>query len=162
MLTVAAGCGCNPIFGISPGIAQGPETCPGESVSVAPGQTVSIQGDTTGATDEFTGTANLGNCNGKLVRSPDLVYAVTPGASGTLNAGMDPMNTSTYVYPLIRIRTECPGTAVDEIACEAGTKRSVATTATVTGGTTYYVVADGWDPEGQTVSGPFTLTLSLQ
>ncbi len=113
-------------------------------------------GTTAGATDKFTGNATVGNCTAGTYPGPDLVYAVQPSMAGMLSVTL----TATYADSLVHIRTSCPGDDAEEIACDSesspGAPASVSLQ--VTGGTTYYVVADSY----KNTSGPFTLTLSLQ
>ena len=132
--------------------------CPGEAKSVSPGTNLVITGDTTGASDKFmAGQGGVGNCMNPLnAPGSDLVYAVTPTASGKLTAALD----ATYDHAVVRVTTKCPGAGSDEIACQYNTGAGTATTPQidVTSGTTYYVVADSW----MSKAGTFTLTLTLQ
>jgi hypothetical protein len=124
-------------------------------VSIAHGQTIPLQGTTANATDKFMGAAAKGNCGVGNFTGPDLIYAVTPTASGMLTASLDASYANSYVH----VRTKCTGNMVsDEIACEYSTTPGTDTTTfAVTSGTTYYVAADSW----MNMSGTFTLTLSL-
>ncbi len=122
---------------------------------------MTLTGDTTNATDKFT-TANSGNCAANTYMGADLIYAVTPGADGTLTATL----TTDYTDTLLHVRTACPGPPppmfgppTDDVACDYtnGKGQAAMITLSVTTGTTYYVAADSW---GKT-SGTFTLVLSL-
>ena len=134
-------------------------TCPGESVIIDLGATpITLQGDTTGASDKFVDDQSGlpgSDCLGGSYAGPDRVYAVTPSASGTLTATL----TATYAAPYIHVRTACPGIPSDEVACQWSDSEPNTVTLAVTSGTTYYVVADGWG--GGDVGGSFTLALSL-
>lgn len=157
--------------GTSSGGYQGNSgTCPGESVSVKPGLTFPlIVGNTTGASDKITGSKGnypgCTNCDCMMSTTytgPDLVYAVTPSASGTLSVTLD----ATYSDWQLNVRTKCAGnTPSDEVACVWGyDPGSTAANPNdlsfpVIQGTTYYVFANSWD--GVSV-GQFTLELSLQ
>jgi hypothetical protein len=114
---------------------------------------MTIQGDTAGASDKVNDVPNLGNCGGKWPGGPDLVYAVTPSASGTLSANLTTNITSAWLH----LRKTCSNTKGDEIACDHG-GNTASWMYSVNGGTTYYVVVDSW----QGASSMFTLTLSLQ
>jgi len=134
-----------------------PGTCPGEPVSLAPGHTVTVNGNTTGASDKFTAAASTNGCFGTTRKGADLIYAVTPTASGTLTAALY----SDYLDPLLHARTACPGTVANEVACQSADGsvnmfESVIKFA-VTSGATYYVAADSWN----STSGVFRMTFSL-
>jgi hypothetical protein len=131
--------------------------CPGKPETVSKGTPLVVMGNTSGASDKFMTAATIGNCiGGATLFGPDLVYAVTPTASGMLTASLN----ANYTRPWLHVRTSCPGTPADEISCEYGQNAGtlMAPTVAVTGGSTYYVVADSW----QNGSGTFTLTVTLQ
>jgi hypothetical protein len=93
---------------------------------------------------------------------PDLVYAVTPTATGTLSVTLD----ASYNAWHLNVRTKCAGnTLSDDIACLWGDYAGNSATnpytlnLLVAQGTTYYVFANSWDPN---FFGPFSLYLSLQ
>ena len=113
-----------------------------------------INGNTSGATDKFQSGGGLGNCVSGSFLGPDRVYAVTPSASGMLTTAL----TTKYNLGFVHTRTACPGVLADEVACEYSFQPGTSTiTFPVTGGTTYYVIADG----GQNQGGTFTLKLTL-
>ena len=149
-----------------------PGTCPGEGMSIDLGQTLPvISGDTTGATDKFTGsngtydTTVCPHCDcmaSTTYSGPDMVYAVTPSASGTLSITLVP----SYDDWQFNVRTTCSGnTPSDEVACTWGNfggdyaDKPGDLSITVTQGTTYYVVANSWNG---TAVGTFDLHVSLQ
>ena len=140
----------------SSGGSNNPALCPGEAVSLSKGTPVTISGNTTGATDKFTGGGAVGTCMQGTFPGPDLVYAVQPQTSGTLTATLN----ANYNDSLLHIRSACPGTAADELACNyllAPKPPPLDVTLAVTSGQTYYVVADSFD----NTSGPFTFVLAL-
>ena len=131
-----------------------PDTCPGEPVAVALGAPVTVMGNTSGATDKFTGDPMIGNCFSGAHPGPDLIYAVQPSAAGTLTVTL----TTTYTDGLLHLRTSCPGSVADEVACHAqSTSGAQSVSLSVKPGTTYYVAADSYN----NTSGAFTLTFKL-
>ena len=149
-----------------------PGACPGESMSINLGQTLPlISGNTTGATDKFTGsngtydTTVCPHCDcmaSTTYSGPDMVYAITPSASGTLNVTLVP----SYDDWQFNVRTTCSGNKPsDEVACTWGNfggayaDKPGDLSIAVTQGTTYYVVANSWN--GSAV-GTFDLHISLQ
>jgi hypothetical protein len=144
--------------------------CPGTSLSIGVGQALpAISGNTNGHTDKFKGAsgsyaASCMNCDcqsDSTYSGPDLIYAVTPSASGTLSLTLN----ATYGSWQLHVRTACDGnTAADEIACVWGYNPGFtastpdAMSFPVTSGATYYVAADSWDGSS---AGAFTLTISL-
>lgn len=147
-----------------------PNSCPGASVNIDPGETLPlIHGDTTGATDKFKEVSgNYPSCanNCDCVSDPsyngrDLVYAVTPSASGTLSVTLD----ATYADWQLNVRTKCDDNPANEVGCVWGNNPGSSAanpnnlSVFVAQGTTYYVVANSWNGA---FFGPFTLQLSLQ
>lgn len=120
------------------------------------GQTITIMDDTTGATDKFDDApGGKGNCVNGNYPGPDLIYAVTPDADGTLTVKL----TANYDDPYVHVRTKCPGGKGDEIACEyRNDSGTVQRSFNVKAKEIYYVAADGWSDD----FGAFTLELSLQ
>jgi len=111
-------------------------------------------GNTSGATDKFTGDPMIGNCFSGAHPGPDLIYAVQPSAAGTLTVTL----TTTYTDGLLHLRTSCPGSVADEVACHAqSTSGAQSVSLSVKPGTTYYVAADSYN----NTSGAFTLTFKL-
>ena len=133
----------------------GPNVCPGELVVVTAGTLVMVMGNTQGATQSFVGNSTLGNCPASGPAGPDLVYAVRPLAGGTLTVSF----TATYDDSMVHVRTSCPGTVTDEVACQVAGASGMPSTLSlpVKKGVTYYVAAGTHDA----TSGPFTLTFSL-
>jgi cysteine-rich repeat protein len=135
--------------------AEHPESCPGTRIDLSAGSSVVIQGNTNSASDKFSGPSGVGACGNLNYTGSDLIYVVVPGGDGTLKASLQ----ASYANPYVHIRTSCPGTKADEIACEYtfGPGTSTANVP-VKGGVAYYVAADSWKNQ----AGDFTLTLALQ
>jgi hypothetical protein len=121
---------------------QGGETCD-TAVPIAAVPT-SVTGTTTGYVDDYDEVCPYAGST-----SPDVVYSFTPADDVTLslttvNAGTD-YDTKLYIYD------SCPVTPGSPVACNDDTSSSVyqSTIAAVqlTGGTTYYIVVDGWNGE---------------
>lgn len=135
-----------------------PGICPGESVSIALGETLPFMGNTTGASDKFMGVMNgVGNCfiGNMQTKGPDWVYEVIPSDTGTLVITL----TADFPNADIQVRTACPGTILDIVACDYNANKGMPITATVSvvAGMKYYVAADGY----MNTSGSFALTLTL-
>jgi hypothetical protein len=171
---LSAAPGCNALSGADTidftGSTDPAGACPGASVSIDMGQALpAIADDTTGHTDKFKGAsgnyaASCMNCDCQgtgTYSGPDLIYAITPSASGTLSLTLD----ATYPAWQLHVRTTCDNnTTADEIACVWGQNPGFsagnpdAMSLSVTAGTTYFVAADSWDGSS---AGSFTLTVSL-
>lgn len=110
--------------------------CPGTVVDVAANMPATLGGNTADSTSTYEGS-----CGG--FDSPEIVYAVTPAASGILLLEMyaDTM----ALDPVLYVKTDCEGAAT--LACADATYDGgyESIQLNVTGGTTYYVFADGWD-----------------
>ena len=136
-----------------------PEVCPGTAIHLAKGMPVTVNGDTTGATDKFVDYPGglPGSCGSmsKIWTGPDFVYAVEPQASGSMTLNL----TSQYDNPVIHVRTDCNGGPATEISCERlYTPGFVSLSMAVVAGTTYYVAADSSNGS----FGTFSLTFTLQ
>jgi len=140
-------------------MTEHPDGCPGTTIHLDPGQSVTINDTTTGAADDFQGSSSqsAGICiDNPNANGPDLIYAVTPSADGTITATLF----AAYNKSFVRVRTACPGTTADERACyyTSGSNGTTMITFGVTGGSTYYVAADSYGGS----FGGFSLTLGLQ
>jgi len=138
-------------------LVEHPADCPGAPISINTGDMLVIQGDTTGASDEFQSAmgGTPGNCPGGPGLGPDVVYAVTPSANGKLTVSLD----ATFSHAWVNVRTQCPGTTQDQVACYFGIGAGpFSVQFDVTSGVTYYVAPDSW----QNNWGQFTLKLSMQ
>jgi cysteine-rich repeat protein len=145
------GDGCGPTC-----LKEHPEVCPGTLIHLAEGQSITIAATTAGASDKFVGSAQgvPGNCIDGNWNGPDLVYQVIPAASGmlTVDAGF------AYDDPYVHVRTQCPGTKNDTLACYyRSTMGTGQLTIDVQKDVSYFVVMDSWNNK----SGGFTLKLSL-
>lgn len=133
-------------------LVEYPDDCPGTPIDLAPGIFV-ITDTTSGANDTVQDAQGVGICGNGTYSGADLIYAVTPIVSGTLEATSD----TSFGSHFATIRTACPGGTV--LACDYGTTSlsNDDLQVDVVAGTTYYVVVDSW---GNT-AGAFTLTLTL-
>lgn len=67
--------------------APGPsDSCPGQIVQIAKGQTLSVSGRTTGYTDTYQPDPLVGSCANVATGGSDRVFQVTPLEAGTLTA----------------------------------------------------------------------------
>jgi cysteine-rich repeat protein len=139
-------------------VVEHPEICPGTTIHLVKGQPVTIMDDTTGASDKFDDApSGKGNCVdiGGPYPGPDLIYAVIPDSDGMLTARLD----ATYDDLYVHVRTACPGSKSDEIACQyRDNPGATQTTFPVKANITYFVAADGYNND----FGAFTLELTLQ
>jgi len=123
--------------------------CPGTVLMLAANGEVSTSGDLTGLDDNYTGS-----CGGS--GAPDVVYAVTAPADGTLDIAMGGQDVDSD--PVLYVRQgDCDGGP--ELDCSdtsfgGGTEQLVFP---VTAGTTYYIFADGY----QGTEGQFLITMNL-
>ncbi|HEY3295325.1 MAG TPA: hypothetical protein VGL38_07790 [bacterium] len=114
---------------------QGGEAC--ASAAVIPSVPYSDFGTTTGYQD------NLPECDGSG-NAPDVVYSFTPSVSGDYHISLcgSSYDTKLFVY-----EGTCTGTPIacndDGVAC--GDVSSDLPRVTLNGGTTYYIIVDGWD-----------------
>lgn len=146
----------------------GTDSCPGQAVSIAPGVTT-LAGTTIGHADTATGS-----CRGVPPGGADYVYAVTPMASGTLDAtvGLDASGGSPCLSdvtdPLcwdhvLYARTAC-GLPASEVACsdvdQGNPLGPESISFPVVAGVAYYVFVDGYEDDFYS-RGPFDLRLYL-
>ncbi len=122
---VASGTNCNPI-----GTTV---SCPGSAVTLPPNVLATLRGSTAG------GTITSGSCRGTM--SPEVVYAVTVPANGTLGLTLHPAGWRGALY----VRSVC-ATSSSELsgACDFGNNPgdNVILRPLVSAGT-YYVFVDG-------------------
>jgi cysteine-rich repeat protein len=125
--------------------------CPGTPVSIDANLEVSLGGDTSDATDAYDGS-----CGG--FGSPEIVYAVTPQATGVLTIAMGGLVPESDPVLYVRSGT-CEGSVEVAGGCADSTFGGGTETLViqVTSGNTYYVFADGYDG----TSGQFSLNLAL-
>lgn len=124
-------------------------SCPGVPLNLAANGEVSAQLDTTGLADNYDGS-----CGG--IDSPEIVFEVIPAGSGTLDIAMGGLSGASD--PVLYARSGSCGSGT-ELGCSdstfgGGTESLVFP---VTGGTPYYIFADGWE----FTQGPFILTANL-
>ncbi|NUP07660.1 MAG: DUF4215 domain-containing protein [Polyangiaceae bacterium] len=114
-----------------------PETfgCPGTAADVGPNADVTLGGDTSLAPPQYEGS-----CGG--FDSPEIVYAITAQAEGTLTIDMIAINDD--LDPILYVKTDCEGSST--VACSDDTFTGGYETLTIPAqaGSTYYVFADGW------------------
>jgi hypothetical protein len=118
------------------------DACTPAASAIAPGQTISLMGDTTTAAADLT-MPEIGSCAGTVAdptEGPDQVIAVTPSASGTLKVDVDPG--SSDLDPVIYVSTAC-GDAAKAVGCANESGGGPETLSVpVTAGSTYFVVID--------------------
>ena len=123
--------------------------CPGTAIAVPADMEVTTTGDTSSAADD-----DEGSCGG--FGAPEVVYEVTPQASGVLTIAVAGLTQASD--PVLYVRSgSCQGGG--ELGCAdqsfgGGTETLVLN---VTAGTPYWVFADGYDG----TAGSYALTLSL-
>ncbi len=127
------------------------DKCPGKPVALAADATTTITGDTSKAKADVVGAPPCDKTNS----TNDVVYAVTPGASGTLTAELSP--TAPFDGVLFARSGAC--TTGPQVACSAsaGAAGAEKVSFAVIAGTTYSVVVDGQSGS----SGAYALSLSL-
>jgi cysteine-rich repeat protein len=151
---VDPGDGCSPDC-----TKEHPEVCPGTKITLALGESRFITGTTDGASDKFTSSKTgipNSNCMNGTYSGPDVVYQVIPDANGTLNVEV----TAQFASSWLHVRSQCPGSTNDELACRytGNAGNTLTSTTQVVKDTPYYVIVDSWNG----TSGPFKLMLSLQ
>ena len=116
----------------------------------------SATGDTTGAANDYSYAAGecLPETGGWGAGSSDHAYAFTPDTDGTYEITLSGFDSNLYVV------TDCAdvgGSCVggDE---EVGGSATESLELELTGGTTYYIIVDGWNNGGNT-AGSYTLTV---
>ncbi|MEJ7734715.1 MAG: hypothetical protein WKG00_36665 [Polyangiaceae bacterium] len=131
-------------------VVEGTDTCPGASVTLAPGEAVKGGGTTTGAIDDYTtfcGDTQAGMDAG------DVVFQVTTSAPGTFRAVLDDVGAFDGVVSIRR--DTCEARAPNDECVNLGTDGEDYTTDLAAG--TYWVVVDG----ANATAGDFTLDMSL-
>lgn len=144
----AAGAGGGPAGGAGGAAGAGSDKCPGEAVAIGSGSAVALDGSTLTATND--GRSENGQCGG--TSSNDVVYEITPSASGRLVVD----STTTYSGS-IYARSAC-GTESSQLACDGnGSTQSI--TVDVKAGVPVYLFVDGFGQTNQ--AGGFHLDLTL-
>ena len=118
------------------------------AIAVSVGSPVTLNGDTTAATNDDTGT-----CGGGAT-GPDVAYAITPATSGSLKISVD--STGSLDPVLYGGATTC-GSTTQTCKDATGAGGTETLTLTVVGGQTYWAIVDGYTG----TKGPFTLTVTL-
>lgn len=137
----------------------GGETC--ATATVIPSLPYTDNGTTVGAVNDYDPGVVTG-CPYSGGTSPDVVYAYTPAANVTVTASLCTPGTNTdYDTKLWIYETACPGTitACNDDLCTSPLYTSPYVSefqATLTAGTTYYFVVDGY---GSGSSGNYTLSI---
>lgn len=129
------------------------DACPGKPIAVTQGPDIVIEGDTTGAADDFKGRA--GAC-ATGAGGPDHVYALTAVGGGALTVkvqGTGAMN------PVVYLRRTCADEE-DQAKCAAplGAGATVTFDANIKNGVPYYLVVDGASGS----AGKYKITLSFK
>ncbi len=128
------------------------DTCPGTVVAVDPGKDTVIEGDTTGASADYTGAT--GAC--AVATGPEHVWALIPTGTGTITlkvAGKGTMDPTVYVR-----ETDCATGSQLRCGETTGPGGTETFSFNVVTGRTYWVFVDG--KAGS--SGAYTLTASLK
>lgn len=128
------------------------DVCPGKPISVPPGQTIKLEGDTSRAVNDRRGKP--GGACAAASGARDFVYRLTPSGSGKLEVVVTGKGA---LDPIVYLRTTCDDETT-QAACgpQGGTK--VATTSTnVTTGKEYFLFIDG----ASGGSGEFSATIKL-
>lgn len=133
------------VSGTSPVSAE--LACPGKATPLAPGQEITLRGNTEGAKSAVKGERACGTADG-----PEHVYAVTPSASGKVRARLQGLfDTTLYV----RSQTCDAG---HQLACAEQTAQGKEELSfDVQANATYWLFADGKAAQ----SGAYSLTLAL-
>ncbi len=127
------------------------DKCPGEPVSLAPGKPVTVTGDTGLAKPDLVGDAPCDKTNS----TSDVVYAVTPTASGKVTATLTPKaGFDGVLYARSGACTTGPQITCSQASAAGGVE---AVTFDVVAGKTYSVVVDGQSGS----QGAYSLALSL-
>jgi hypothetical protein len=135
------------------GLAGG-EAC--GSATVIAGLPYTDTGDTTGAVDDYNEV-----CPFTETGAPDVVYSYTPAADVFVDIDLcsSIMDTKVYVYEDSCPLFGAPGSpiACNDDACGALGFQSLLTSVSLTAGTTYYIVVDGYDAAS---FGSYTMTIA--
>jgi hypothetical protein len=129
-------------------VFQGADACP---ATVIPQVPFYGTGTTTGYANNYTGTC-VGN------GAADVIYQLTPTVTGSYTVSLCGSNFDTGL--IIKTGGACPGTTQvdcnDDNTAACGTTASQIT-ATLTAGTVYYIIVDGWSAS----SGNYNLSVTL-
>ncbi|MFH1747343.1 MAG: GEVED domain-containing protein [Planctomycetota bacterium] len=125
------------------GVRQGGDTC-ADAVVVGPGLPINVTGTTVGYTNDYDEV-----CNYTGSTSPDVVYLFTPAADVVVNMTMCAGNTN-YDSKLYVYEGTCPGATYyvcNDDACTSASGQPYVSEilgVSLTGGTDYYIVCDGY------------------
>lgn len=127
---------------------QGNDACPATVIGGVP---YTDTGTTAGRVNNWN---TAGSCagGGGTSNAPDVIYSITPPSSNTFIIS----TCGSLFNTLLEVRSggACPGSA--QVACgDAGCGGDAELIVSLTGGTTYYIIVDGWG----TQSGSYTLSV---
>jgi len=136
------------------------DDCANAGVIPGSGLPVSLTGDTSGMTDDYgTGAGDCpGMANPEGTTHPDVTYEFTPAVDGLYRFTFTPANFDGAIY----IVTDCADIGN---TCVGGSESGnmpndlEVLDASLTGGTTYFVIVDGGAGGGGPVGGPYTLNV---
>jgi cysteine-rich repeat protein len=116
-------------------------SCPGTPIAVSANADTTVGGTTAAATDQYDSQGACAQNAG--VNAPEVVYELSVAQSGLLTLELAAVNGD--YDPVLYVRESCEGGPT--IACADQTFLGGAETLSfaVTGGSTHYVFADGWD-----------------
>jgi cysteine-rich repeat protein len=130
----------------------GTDTCPGDPYDIAMGQTLSLAGTTSGQTGDYSSYCGNGTGSG-----PDVVYAFTPIASGTMSITL--VENSNGLNGVIYAQQTCGDPSVESfINCQDTGSGAESFAFHAEQDTTYHVFVDGRDA----TEGDYLLEVSLQ
>lgn len=127
---------------------QGAATCPGQTVHLWSGKTLTLKGSTEGYANNTAASCFAST-------GADRVYEVIPHASGTLK--IDAQFAGTF-SAVVELRKDACGDSAAQLACEDTLGRPFAREIPVEAGSKYYLVVDGDTPA---TAGFYTINLEL-
>jgi hypothetical protein len=116
-----------------------------------------VTGDTSGATDNFSGLNYAAACRRSFFDARDLVYQYTATATGTVTATISPE--ASFDAALMLLQGTCGAAQCVRFADSGGAGVPEAFSFAVTAGQTYFLVVDSWNQEMPNTFGRFTLTV---
>jgi hypothetical protein len=134
------------------------ETCMSPTVLTVGG--APVQGDTSGATDDFSKTKSAplsSACDIFDWDGNDLIYQFTAPTTGTVHAVVSP--SANFDVALLALAATCSGAACTDYADIGGAGQSETLDLSTTAGTTYFLVVDSYDRTASSPAGSFSIVL---